>query len=76
MAVAASQSPDGAGVTHVVFPFGPKGDPDDGKQYLRTMEVRGWLQEQGAGNEGRGGCGMPVLEQGHGVACMRLSWRR
>lgn len=38
------QSADQPGVTHVVFPFGPKGDPDDGKQYLRTLEVgrEGW----------------------------------
>ncbi|GAB4819040.1 hypothetical protein N2152v2_006086 [Parachlorella kessleri] len=34
-----AQAADAPGVTHVVFPFGPKGDPDDGKQYLRTLEV-------------------------------------
>jgi hypothetical protein len=34
-----AQAADAVGVTHVVFPFGPKGDPDDGKQYLRTLEV-------------------------------------
>ncbi len=25
------------GVTHVVFPFGPEGDPDDGREYMRTL---------------------------------------
>lgn len=28
------------GLTHVVYPFGPGGDPDDGKEYLRTQEFR------------------------------------
>lgn len=31
---------EGAGVTHIVCPFGPKGDPDDGQQYLRTLELK------------------------------------
>ncbi|RMZ55318.1 hypothetical protein APUTEX25_003456 [Auxenochlorella protothecoides] len=31
------------GVTHVVYPFGPKGDPDDGQTYLRALEKRGAL---------------------------------
>lgn len=35
-----AQAADAQGVTHVVLPFGPKGDPDDGQQYLRTLEVR------------------------------------
>ena len=25
------------GVTHVVYPYGPEGDPDDGVQYMRTL---------------------------------------
>lgn len=29
------------GISHIVCPFGPKGDPDDGQEYLRTMEVAG-----------------------------------
>ena len=28
------------GVTHVVYPFGAKGDPDDGQEYLRCLEKR------------------------------------
>lgn len=32
-----------AAVTHVVYPYGPSGDPDDGNEYLRTLEVRGPL---------------------------------
>lgn len=28
------------GITHVVHPYGDKGDPDDGQQYLRTLEVK------------------------------------
>ena len=28
------------GVTHVVHPFGAKGDPDDGQEYLRCLEKR------------------------------------
>ena len=28
------------GVTHIVYPFGPKGDPDDGQEYLRCLEKR------------------------------------
>lgn len=28
------------GVTHIVCPFGPYGDPDDGQQYLRSLEKR------------------------------------
>ena len=31
-------SADSPGVTHVVYPFGPSGDPDDGQQYLRALE--------------------------------------
>lgn len=27
-------------MTHVVCPFGPNGDPDDGQQYLRSLERR------------------------------------
>ena len=30
---------DAPGVTHVVYPFGPNGDPDDGKAYLRSLEL-------------------------------------
>ena len=30
-----------AGCTHVVFPFGPEGDPDDGQNYMRSLEARG-----------------------------------
>ncbi|GFH24676.1 uncharacterized protein HaLaN_22519, partial [Haematococcus lacustris] len=32
-----AESADDPGVTHVVFPFGPKGDPDDGQQYMRVL---------------------------------------
>ena len=32
---------DAPGVTHVLCPFGPSGDPDDNKEYLRTLEVAG-----------------------------------
>jgi SWI/SNF related-matrix-associated actin-dependent regulator of chromatin subfamily C len=32
---------DAPGVTHVICPYGPKGDPDDGQEYLRTLEVAG-----------------------------------
>lgn len=28
------------GVTHIVYPFGLKGDPDDGQEYLRCLEKR------------------------------------
>ena len=28
------------GVSHVVYPFGAKGDPDDGQEYLRCLEKR------------------------------------
>ena len=28
------------GVTHIVYPFGAKGDPDDGQEYLRCLEKR------------------------------------
>ena len=28
------------GVTHVVYPYGPEGDPDDGVQYMRTLGRR------------------------------------
>ena len=28
---------DAPGVTHQVQPFGPKGDPDDGVQYMRNL---------------------------------------
>ena len=24
-------------MTHVVLPFGPDGDPDDGQEYMRTL---------------------------------------
>eukprot|EP00798_Chlamydomonas_sp_ICE-L_P022747 gene22747-29913_t len=35
--------PDGAaGVTHIVYPFGRDGDPDDGKAYMRVQEFRGF----------------------------------
>lgn len=33
-------SPDDPSVTHIVYPFGPEGDPDDGVQYLRSLESR------------------------------------
>ena len=36
-----AQSEGAPGVTHVVYPYGPKGDPDDGQEYLRTLEVGG-----------------------------------
>jgi len=26
--------------THIVYPFGPKGDPDDGKEYMRVLEFK------------------------------------
>jgi hypothetical protein len=32
-----AQSEGQAGVTHVVCPFGPGGDPDDGQHYMRNM---------------------------------------
>ena len=32
--------PDEAEVTHIVFPFGAQGDPDDGKQYMRNLGRR------------------------------------
>jgi SWI/SNF related-matrix-associated actin-dependent regulator of chromatin subfamily C len=32
---------DAPGVTHVICPYGQKGDPDDGQEYLRTLEVAG-----------------------------------
>lgn len=28
------------GVTHIVYPFGPKGDVDDGVEYIRSLEKR------------------------------------
>jgi hypothetical protein len=28
------------GVTHIVYPFGPKGDVDDGLEYMRCLEKR------------------------------------
>lgn len=33
-------SADDPSVTHIVYPFGPDGDPDDGLQYLRSLETR------------------------------------
>ncbi|KAJ9510756.1 hypothetical protein QJQ45_027605 [Haematococcus lacustris] len=36
-----AESADDPGVTHVVFPFGPKGDPDDGQQYMRVLSHKG-----------------------------------
>ena len=35
-----SDSVDDPAVTHIVYPFGPEGDPDDGVQYLRSLEMR------------------------------------
>jgi hypothetical protein len=29
-----------AEITHKLFPYGPKGDPDDGQEYLRILEFR------------------------------------
>jgi hypothetical protein len=29
-----------SGVTHVVFPFGPGGDPDDGKEYTTVVAIK------------------------------------
>lgn len=29
------------GLTHIVYPFGPEGDPDDGQEYLRTQRILG-----------------------------------
>jgi hypothetical protein len=34
---------DAATATHVLHPFGPSGDPDDGQEYLRTLEIRGGM---------------------------------
>lgn len=34
---------DAPGVTHIVVPFGPAGDPDDGQTYLRAQERQGGL---------------------------------
>lgn len=31
---------DEPGVTHMVFPFGPGGDPDDGKEYTTVVAVK------------------------------------
>ncbi len=31
---------DAPGVTHQIQPFGPKGDPDDGVQYMRNLGKR------------------------------------
>ncbi len=28
------------GVTHIVYPFGPKGDVDDGVEYIRCLDNR------------------------------------
>lgn len=35
-----SEIADDPTVTHIVFPFGPDGDPDDGVQYLRSLAAR------------------------------------
>ena len=34
------QRADTPGVTHIVYPFGASGDPDDGVQYVRTLSKR------------------------------------
>lgn len=31
---------ESGGVTQIVYPFGPNGDPDDGVQYMRVQERR------------------------------------
>ena len=31
---------DAPGVSQVVYPFGPDGDPDDGVQYMRVLDRR------------------------------------
>ena len=31
---------DAPGVTQIVYPFGPDGDPDDGVQYMRVLDRR------------------------------------
>ena len=31
---------DSPGVTHIVKPFGPSGDPDDGVQYMRNLGIK------------------------------------
>jgi hypothetical protein len=31
---------DAPGVTHIIHPFGPEGDPDDGNIYMRVQEFR------------------------------------
>ena len=36
----ADLSADSPEVTHVMYPFGPKGDPDDGGHYMRSLERR------------------------------------
>lgn len=33
--------PDDPEITHIVFPFGVDGDPDDGNEYMRTQRLRG-----------------------------------
>lgn len=35
------QREDTPGLTHIAYPWGSNGDPDDGKEYLRTLEVKG-----------------------------------
>jgi SWI/SNF related-matrix-associated actin-dependent regulator of chromatin subfamily C len=35
------QSEDTPGITHIARPWGANGDPDDGKEYLRSLEVKG-----------------------------------
>ncbi|KAL3142735.1 hypothetical protein ABBQ38_003035 [Trebouxia sp. C0009 RCD-2024] len=36
-----AQSADAPGVTQIIYPFGPAGDPDDGVQYMRVLDRRG-----------------------------------
>ena len=31
---------DAPGVSQIVYPFGPDGDPDDGVQYMRVLDRR------------------------------------
>jgi hypothetical protein len=39
-AAAAAAAADEAGVTHIVYPFGPGGDPDDGNEYTTVVAVK------------------------------------
>lgn len=36
---------DAPGVTQIIYPFGPAGDPDDGVQYMRVLDRRRVLSD-------------------------------